>query len=219
MLVYGAVLGCAGDAATLAALLGLRSPFVAPLGRRAEADTARLELFARGHSDPLTALEAYGRWRRARAAGGRHGGDRFCRAHFLSGSVLGQAEQQRGQLLGLLASIGFVPRRRGGGGGGGNAAVPGAAEEENRHAENRHAGSDALLKAVLAAGLLPGVASVDRASGTAGAAPTYRVRERRGATDAHRAAAAHRNARLGDVAEHGLRRVLIRQGREAARPH
>ena len=50
MLLYGAVLGCLGPVLTIAAVLGGRSPFVAPLDKRDDADAAK-RMFAEDQSD------------------------------------------------------------------------------------------------------------------------------------------------------------------------
>ena len=68
MLLYGAVLGCLGPVLTIAAVLGGRSPFVAPLDKRDDADAAK-RMFAEDQSDHLTNLNAFNAWLDARALG------------------------------------------------------------------------------------------------------------------------------------------------------
>ena len=68
MLLYGAVLGCLSPVLTIAAVLGGRAPFVAPLDKRDEADAAK-KLFAEDQSDHLTSLNAFNAWIDAKSLG------------------------------------------------------------------------------------------------------------------------------------------------------
>jgi len=61
LMLLGAIFGCLDPVLTIAASISLRSPFVAPFDKRAQADQAKLD-FACEHSDPLTVVRAYNGW-------------------------------------------------------------------------------------------------------------------------------------------------------------
>ncbi|XP_026330689.1 putative ATP-dependent RNA helicase DHX57 isoform X2 [Hyposmocoma kahamanoa] len=58
LMLFGAIFCCVDSALTMAACLSHKSPFVAPFGKKAEADAKRRE-FACSNSDQLTTLRAY----------------------------------------------------------------------------------------------------------------------------------------------------------------
>ena len=113
MLLYGAVLGCLSPVLTIAAVLGGRSPFVAPLEKREEADAAK-RMFAEDQSDHLTTLNAFNAWTDARSLG-KAAEMAFTRENFLSFRTLEGIADMRNQFAQLLQEAGFL----GGGGGGG----------------------------------------------------------------------------------------------------
>ena len=113
MLLYGAVLGCLSPVLTIAAVLGGRSPFVAPLEKREEADAAK-RMFAEDQSDHLTTLNAFNAWTDARSLG-KAAEMAFTRENFLSFRTLEGIADLRNQFAQLLQEAGFL----GGGGGGG----------------------------------------------------------------------------------------------------
>ena len=95
---------CADPALTLAAALSVKSPFVAPYGRRNEADESKAN-WAVGASDHLAVLRAYQAWdalpnERKRWA--------FCAEHFLSHKALQTIAQTKRELLENLWEIGFI---------------------------------------------------------------------------------------------------------------
>ena len=106
--------------------MGLRSPFMAPIDKREEADKVRKAMGA-NHSDHLTTLRAYEGWQQAKVQGRREA-NTFCHQHFLSRNTLEMIEEMREQFRTLLAAIGFIPAskyggRKGGGYGPGAAAA------------------------------------------------------------------------------------------------
>uniref|UniRef100_A0A7S0IGJ7 RNA helicase n=1 Tax=Micromonas pusilla TaxID=38833 RepID=A0A7S0IGJ7_MICPS len=116
MLLYGAVLGCLGPVLTIAAVLGGRSPFVAPLDKRADADAAK-RMFAEDQSDHLTNLNAFNAWLDARALG-KGAETAFTRDNFLSFRTLEGIADLRAQFAQLLHEAGFLGtdgKSRGGG--------------------------------------------------------------------------------------------------------
>lgn len=58
LMLFGAIFCCVDSSLTMAACLSHKSPFVAPFGKKAEADAKRRE-FACSNSDQLTTLRAY----------------------------------------------------------------------------------------------------------------------------------------------------------------
>lgn len=111
LVLLGVVFRCLDMALTVAALLSSKSPFVAPFGQRAAADTVR-QGFRRGDSDLLTAYNAYQAWKRVcqSAAGSNSGGEfQFCRRNFLSPQTLANIEDLKGQLLVALVDAGVLP--------------------------------------------------------------------------------------------------------------
>lgn len=111
LVLLGTVFKCLDMAITVAAILSSKSPFTAPFGQRAQADTVRLG-FRRGDSDLLTVYNAYLAWKRVcqsavSAAGG--GEFQFCKKNFLSIQTLTNIEDLKGQLLVSLVDSGFLP--------------------------------------------------------------------------------------------------------------
>ena len=96
---------CTEQALTLAAALSMRSPFVAPYGRRNEADESKAN-WAVGMSDHMAILKVY------EAYDAVIGGDRkrvaFCQENMLSFKGMQTLYQTRRELLEHLWEIGFV---------------------------------------------------------------------------------------------------------------
>lgn len=109
LILMGTIFKCLDMAVTVAAILSSKSPFVAPFGQRAQADTVRLA-FRRGDSDLLTVYNAYLAWKRVCSATGSNGGQefQFCRKNFLSPQTLANIEDLKGQLLVSLVDSGFL---------------------------------------------------------------------------------------------------------------
>lgn len=109
LILMGTIFKCLDMAVTVAAILSSKSPFVAPFGQRAQADTVRLA-FRRGDSDLLTVYNAYLAWKRVCQAATSNGGQefQFCRKNFLSPQTLANIEDLKGQLLVSLVDSGFL---------------------------------------------------------------------------------------------------------------
>ncbi|KAL7274738.1 hypothetical protein RUND412_002346 [Rhizina undulata] len=99
--------GCLDAAVTIAAILSSKSPFVAPMGYRKEADAARLS-FKRGDSDLLTLWNAYSSWRRVCEGDKGITEPEFCRKNFLSGRTLSSIEDLKLQLITAVIDAGFL---------------------------------------------------------------------------------------------------------------
>jgi ATP-dependent RNA helicase DHX57 len=172
MLIYAALLRCLGPALTIAAVLGGgRSPFVAPMEKRAEADAAKKAFAGTSASDHIAAAAAFDAWAAARKAGRRIESD-FVRDSFVSGRAMEGVADARRQCASLLASAGFLGARsngrngRGGGGGGGRRDAPEdvGVDAVAWAAANEHSGDVRVLRAVLVAGLYPNLARVEAGS-------------------------------------------------------
>ncbi|KAL3424654.1 helicase associated domain-containing protein [Phlyctema vagabunda] len=106
LILYGSIFKCLDAAITVAAILSSKSPFSAPFGARAQADTIRLA-FRRGDSDLLTVYNAYLAWKRVCVTSGSE--YQFCRKNFLSQQTLSNIEDLKGQLVVSLVDSGFLP--------------------------------------------------------------------------------------------------------------
>ncbi|KUJ11967.1 P-loop containing nucleoside triphosphate hydrolase protein [Mollisia scopiformis] len=106
LVLLGSIFKCLDAAVTIAAVLSSKSPFSAPFGARAQADTIRLA-FRRGDSDLLTVYNAYLAWRRVCVTGGSE--YQFCKKNFLSQQTLSSIEELKGQLVLCLVDSGFLP--------------------------------------------------------------------------------------------------------------
>ena len=192
MLVYGALMGCVEPVLTIAAAMSTRSPFVAPLDKRDEADAVRKGVYGREQSDLLASLRGYDAWEEARLGGGWAAARELARDHFMSLRALEGISQARRQFRMLLEDARLVlrPRRAGGGTGRGRkggrgqgrqqqpapADGLGDAEPPPRAGEaNQNAGNAKLVKAVIVAGLYPNVARAEP-SRTPGSPPKISVR-------------------------------------------
>lgn len=107
LMIYGALFGCLDSCATMAAILTLKSPFVAPLEKREEARAAR-EAFGTAIGDAMVDLRAFGAWSDLKTQGLPAGDIRaWCVRNFLSPQTLNDIAATRSQYLATLAEIGF----------------------------------------------------------------------------------------------------------------
>ncbi|XP_023954179.1 putative ATP-dependent RNA helicase DHX57 [Bicyclus anynana] len=154
LMLFGAIFCCVDSALSMAAFLSHKSPFLSPFGKKAEADLKRRE-FACSNSDQLTTLRAYRRWQQALKTS-THAAVTFARENYISHKTLLMLADIKHQLLGLLASIGFVPdmpdlrrkMRK-------DSVAALTGEELNCNGNN-----DKLLAAILCAALYPNVVKV-----------------------------------------------------------
>ncbi|CAH2090225.1 unnamed protein product [Euphydryas editha] len=154
LMLFGAIFCCVDSALTMAAFLSHKSPFLSPFGKKSEADAKRRE-FSCANSDQLTTLRAYRKWQEMLKSSA-HAALVFANDHFLSHKTLSMLADIKHQLLGLLASIGFVPdmpalrkkMRK-------DSVAALTGEELNSNGNN-----DKLLSAILCAALYPNVVKV-----------------------------------------------------------
>jgi len=162
MLLYGSMLGCLDPILTIAAVLSGRTPFVAPLEKRDEADLAK-KLFAEDQSDHLTILNAYNGWLEAKKLG-KSSEFAFTRENFLSWRALEGIADLRDQFTQLLNESGFLgtsSKKKGGGRYRGRQRGSVLQNDPDWIQANRNADNKRLLKAVLVAGLYPNLIKVD----------------------------------------------------------
>jgi ATP-dependent RNA helicase DHX57 len=165
MLLYGSMLGCLDPVLTIAAVLSGRSPFVAPLDKRDEADLAK-KLFAEDQSDHLTILNAYNGWQDAKKQG-RSSEFAFTRENFLSWRALEGIADLRNQFTQLLNESGFLgssSKKKGGGRYRGRQRGNVLETDVDWIRANRNSENKRLLKSVLVAGLYPNLIKVDPGS-------------------------------------------------------
>ena len=162
MMLYGAMFSCLDPILTIAAGVGFRSPFMAPMDKRDEADAAKRKIAATA-SDHLTLVRAYAGWVHARAKGRGFERD-FLSKLFLSGQTLKQISEMRQQYTELLDQIGFLRSGAGALGEVSPLAAPSNPSRKGRRLESAlaeasvNAGNEALVRAVICAGLYPNVA-------------------------------------------------------------
>jgi ATP-dependent RNA helicase DHX36 len=180
MMLYGAMFSCLDPILTIAAGVGFRSPFMAPMDKRDEADAAKRKIASQS-SDHLTLVRAYAGWLHAKSKGRGFERDYLSKL-FLSGQTLKQISEMRQQYTELLDQIGFLRS-----GAGALGIVPQSKEALPQHGQfkqragggrrNRleqalaeasvNAGNEALVRAVICAGLYPNVAVISAAQQTA----------------------------------------------------
>lgn len=167
MLVFAALFQCLDPVLTIAAgLSGTKSPFVAPMGKEAEARAAHAKFEVR-QSDFLTLAHAFQAYRAVcrQPRGGRNDETKFCTQHFLGRVTLREMADLKCQYLGLLVDMGLVAKPPQFGTRGGGVPHYNALEEFMGSPAALHKGTGVnsqahntnLVLAVVAAGLYPHV--------------------------------------------------------------
>jgi ATP-dependent RNA helicase DHX57 len=156
MLIYGALLKCVSPVVAIAALLSERTPFLSPL----EAREAAAEAQRRFHvptSDHLTMLRAYEAWHEQRQAS-RGAAIEFCKQHFLAWRTMETVHGLVSQYLEALTEIDFLApaNRHRRDGRWGRADYESVSDEDNVNSNNQ-----AVVTAVICAGLYPNVIRVE----------------------------------------------------------
>lgn len=154
IMLFGAIFRCVDSSLTIAACLSYKNPFVAPFGKKAEADAKRKE-FSCANSDQLTILKAYRKWQEVMKHGNQAAFN-FTNENYLSHKTLLMLGDIKHQLLGLLADIGFIPdlpdlRRR---------MRKDSVAVLTGNELNSNGNNDTLLAAILCAALYPNVVKV-----------------------------------------------------------
>ncbi|XLR17940.1 hypothetical protein S83_045859 [Arachis hypogaea] len=137
MLILGAIFNCLDPIMTVVAGLSVRDPFLMPADKKDLAESAKAQFSARDYSDHLALVRAYEGWKEAEA---QQAGYEYCWQNFLSSQTLRAIDSLRKQFCYLLKDIGLV--------------------DHNSETYSRWSHEEHLVRAVICAGLFPGVSSV-----------------------------------------------------------
>ncbi|KAG2411142.1 DExH-box ATP-dependent RNA helicase [Vigna angularis] len=137
MLILGTIFKCLDPIMTVVAGLSVRDPFVTPSDKKDLAESAKAQFAAREYSDHLALVRAYEGWKDAET---QQAGYEYCWRNFLSSQTLKAIESLRKQFFYLLKDIGLVNDKP---------------ETYNAWSHEVH-----LIRAVICAGLFPGISSV-----------------------------------------------------------
>lgn len=145
LMVYGATFGCLEACLTIAAILTVKSPFVAPQAKREESKAARLA-FAQNHGDLLCDLQAYEKWSGLKASLSYRDVKSWCEMNYLSSSTLQDIASNRSQYLSSLKEAGFIP------------ATYSSATQSSL---NAHGSNATLIRALIAGAFNPQLARIE----------------------------------------------------------
>lgn len=140
LLLHSLLLGVLDPCLTIAAFLASRSPFVAPMQKKEEADEAKAS-FAVGQSDHLAVVQAYNDWIRVRKEG-KQEEKQFVYRNFLSLKALEQLRDLRSQFVQSLRDSGFLQSC--------------GIEEASQYKNERP-----LIRCAIVSGLYPNIARID----------------------------------------------------------
>ncbi|KAJ3700747.1 hypothetical protein LUZ61_004452 [Rhynchospora tenuis] len=138
MLIFGAIFNCLDPILTIVAGLSVRDPFLTPFDKKEQAESAKLQFSCKDYSDHLALVRAYEGWKEAERTEGS--GYDFCWKNFLSFQTLRAIESLKKQFLSLLKDTGLVD---------------GTIDKCNQWSRD-----ESLVRAIICAGLYPGVSSV-----------------------------------------------------------
>ncbi|KAL0425353.1 UNVERIFIED_CONTAM: DExH-box ATP-dependent RNA helicase DExH3 [Sesamum radiatum] len=136
MLIFGAIFNCLDPVMTIVAGLSVRDPFLMPFDKKDLAESAKAQFSARDFSDHLALVRAFEGWKDAER---EQSGYEYCWRNFLSLQTLKAIDSLRKQFLYLLKDVGLV---------------------ENIESCNGWSRDEHLIRAVICAGLFPGICSV-----------------------------------------------------------
>ncbi|KAK4280739.1 hypothetical protein QN277_012320 [Acacia crassicarpa] len=137
MLILGAIFNCLDPIMTVAAGLSVRDPFLIPSDKKDLAESAKAQFAAGAYSDHVALVRAYEGWSNAEA---QKAGYEYCWRNFLSSQTFRAIDSLRKQFFYLLKDIGLV--------------------DYNTDNCNAWSHDEHLVRAVISAGLFPGVCSV-----------------------------------------------------------
>ncbi|PIN17878.1 ATP-dependent RNA helicase A [Handroanthus impetiginosus] len=136
MLIFGAIFNCLDPIMTIVAGLSVRDPFLMPFDKKDLAESAKAQFSSRDFSDHLALIRAFDGWKDAER---EQAGYEYCWRNFLSAQTLKAIDSLRKQFLYLLKDNGLV---------------------ENVDSCNTWSHDEHLIRAVICAGLFPGICSV-----------------------------------------------------------
>ena len=110
LVLLGTIFGCLDGALTTAAILSSKSPFVASIHQKSQADQAKLS-FKKGDSDLITTYNAVLAYRRM-SSEPRHTFLYWSQRNFLSLQILSSIEDLKAQICTTLMDSGFLGKER-----------------------------------------------------------------------------------------------------------
>ncbi|XVF12264.1 hypothetical protein REPUB_Repub08aG0100600 [Reevesia pubescens] len=137
MLILGAILNCLDPIMTVVAGLSVRDPFLMPFDKKDLAESAKTQFSGQEYSDHIAIVRAYEGWKKAER---EQSGYEYCWKNFLSAQTLKAIDSLRKQFFSLLKDGGLVDQN---------------IENRNKWSHDEH-----LIRAVICAGLFPGICSV-----------------------------------------------------------
>ncbi|CAK7349655.1 unnamed protein product [Dovyalis caffra] len=137
MLILGAIFNCLDPIMTVVAGLSFRDPFLMPYDKKDLAESAKAHFAGRDYSDHLALIRAYNGWKDAERQQYDY---EYCWKNFLSAQTLKAIDSLRKQFFYLLKDTGLVHQQP---------------ENCNAWGIDEH-----LMRAVICAGLFPGLCSV-----------------------------------------------------------
>lgn len=136
MLIMGSIFNCLDPIMTVVASLSVRDPFLMPFDKKDLAESSRAQFSARDFSDHLAVVRAFEGWKEAER---EQSGYEYCWRNFLSAQTLKAIDSLRKQFFYLLKDTGLV---------------------NNVGSSNTWSHDEHLIRAVICAGLFPGICSV-----------------------------------------------------------
>ncbi|GAV67332.1 dsrm domain-containing protein/DEAD domain-containing protein/Helicase_C domain-containing protein/HA2 domain-containing protein/OB_NTP_bind domain-containing protein [Cephalotus follicularis] len=137
MLILGAIFNCLDPVMTVVAGLSARDPFLMPFDKKDLAESAKAQFSANDYSDHLALVRAYDGWKDAEK---QQSGYEYCWKNFLSAQTLKAIDSLRKQFFYLLKDTGLIDYKM---------------ENCNTWSHDEH-----LIRAIICAGLFPGLCSV-----------------------------------------------------------
>ncbi|XP_057952642.1 DExH-box ATP-dependent RNA helicase DExH3 [Malania oleifera] len=137
MLILGAIFNCLDPIMTVVGGLSVRDPFLMPFDKKDLAESAKAQFSARDYSDHLALVRAYEGWKDAER---QRTGYEYCWRNFLSAQTLKAIDSLRKQFFSLLKDAGLA--------------------DCNTEINNAWSHDEHLIRAVICAGLFPGICSV-----------------------------------------------------------
>ncbi|KAH8604878.1 Helicase conserved C terminal domain [Trypanosoma vivax] len=108
MVIHGAILQCADPVLTIAACLGVRSPFLSSFEYQTEVEGVRRALAGQNVSDHLVLWFAYAKWASVQYKNGVSEGNKLCEKYYLSLPSLRQIQVTKQQYERYLYEAGLI---------------------------------------------------------------------------------------------------------------
>ncbi|KAK9074968.1 hypothetical protein SSX86_003287 [Deinandra increscens subsp. villosa] len=137
MLIMGAFFRCVDPILTIVAGLSVRDPFLLPHEKKDQASTAKSRFSAKDYSDHMALVRAYEGWKEAEREGSAY---EYCWRNFLSAQTLQAIHSLRNQFHYILKDAQLL--------------------EGEGSLDNKLSHNQSLVRAIICAGLFPGIASV-----------------------------------------------------------